>query len=163
MGTPEQGKTFFAEYGCAKCHGPEGKGDGPSAGQLKDEQGRVAAPYDLRSVPLRRPTAPSDHQTEQIYWSLLTGLSGTPMPAYEGAVPEAELWAVAAYVQSIRAKEPVEGWNKSADISKEARAYDRENRIMRGGYYPGHGSEAESSLFGGASAEERSIAVLRAL
>jgi hypothetical protein len=70
------------------------------------------------------------------------------MPAYEGAVPDAGLWAVAAYVQSIRAAAPAEGWNKSGDIPREARDYDRANKIMRGGYYPGHGSEAESSLFG---------------
>ncbi len=144
------GKRLFAEFGCIKCHGPEGKGDGPSAAELKDGHGRDAAPYDLQRIALRRPSAPGDEPIEQIYMSLLTGLSGTPMPAYEGAVPAADLWAVATYVQSIRAPTPKEGWNKSADIAKEAQDYDRANKIMRGGYYPGHGSEAESSLFGGA-------------
>jgi mono/diheme cytochrome c family protein len=147
-----KGRAFFIEFGCAKCHGIEGRGDGLSASQLKDDHGRVAAPYDLTSVALRRPTAPGDDPIEQIYLSLLTGLSGTPMPAYEGAVPEEKLWAVATYVQSIRASADTsaDSWNKSADIPKEARDYDRANKIMRGGYYPGHGSEAESSIFGGA-------------
>lgn len=145
-----KGKALFADFGCIKCHGEEGQGDGPSAPELKDDHGRVAAPYDLRSVPLRRPHAPGDDPIEQIYLSLLTGLSGTPMPAYEGAVPEKDLWAVAAYVQSIRSSEPVDVWNKSARIAKEARDYDRTHQIMRGGYYPGHGSEAERAIFGGA-------------
>ena len=33
--TPEQrGQKLYAEHGCAVCHGPDGRGDGPSAARL---------------------------------------------------------------------------------------------------------------------------------
>tara|TARA_R110002073_G_scaffold225022_8_gene385463 strand:- start:14498 stop:16219 length:1722 start_codon:yes stop_codon:yes gene_type:complete len=152
---PARGKELYVELGCVKCHGTEAKGNGPSASGLVDDAGRDAAPYDLTSIPLRRPTAAGDDPTEQIYLSLLTGLSGTPMPAYEGAVPEADLWHVASYIQSIRAAAPPaaangqEAWNRSSDMPKAAQAFDKKNSIMRAGYYPGHGNDMEREIFGG--------------
>ncbi len=149
-----RGATLYLDLGCEKCHGTEAKGDGPSASQLKDDAGREAAPYDLTSVPLRRPSAPGDDPTEQIYMSLLTGLSGTPMPAYEGAVSEADLWDVAGYVQSIRATMAAEGLNKSSVMPAAAKAYDQTYKVMRAGYYPGHGNERDRAIFGGTIAPQ---------
>ncbi|MCP4447331.1 MAG: c-type cytochrome [Myxococcales bacterium] len=149
-----RGKALFAELGCTKCHGNEAKGDGPSAPMLKDDAGRSASPYDLTEIPLRRPRARSGDATEQIYWSVVTGLSGTPMPAFEGAAPEADLWAVASYIESIRARESKEALDKSSQISPSAQAFDKEERLMKAGYYPGHGDAVERSLFGGAIAPQ---------
>ncbi len=150
VANPARGKVLFAELGCEKCHGKDARGHGLSASELKDDHGRAMPPYDLTTVPLRRPHAKGDDPTEQIYWSLVTGLSGTPMPSFEGAVPEADLWAVASYVQSIAAPQGRETLNNSMAIPPRAQAYDRETRLMRAGYYPGHGSDAESAIFGGA-------------
>lgn len=144
----DRGATLYIDLGCIKCHGSKAKGDGPSAAQLVDDAGRNAAPYDLTTVPLRRPTAPGDDPVEQIYLSLLTGLSGTPMPAYEGAVPDADLWDVASYVASIRAPAPIEGANKSSNMPTAAKQYDQKHRVMRAGYYPGHGNDLERGIFG---------------
>src|SRR5690606_11970990 len=96
-----RGKEIFGQLGCPSCHGEAGKGDGIAAGNLRTADGLPGAPYDLTAVPLRRPTA-GQATIADVYASLLTGLAGTPMPAYAGAAPEADLWAVAAYVDSIR-------------------------------------------------------------
>jgi hypothetical protein len=58
------------------CHGIEGKGDGPSASELKDFWGRSIQPTDL-TRPLKRDSTP-----KAIYQILVTGLDGTPMPSY---------------------------------------------------------------------------------
>lgn len=145
-----RGEALFTTAGCIKCHGPEGKGDGPSSTELKDASGRLSPPYDLNTIALRRPHAPDSDPVADIYMSLLTGLSGSPMPAYEGAVPTADLWAIASFVQSIRAPEPKPGMNRSSEIPLLARNEDRDKGLMRAGYYPGHGSELDRGIFGGA-------------
>jgi cytochrome c oxidase cbb3-type subunit 2 len=38
-----------------------------------------------------------------IYRTVSTGLSGTPMPSYSDSVPEADRWALAYYVLSLSA------------------------------------------------------------
>ena len=48
--TPElvaQGKELYAKAKCFQCHGQGGKGDGPSAGELKDDWGFKILPIDF--------------------------------------------------------------------------------------------------------------------
>lgn len=75
-----EGRFVYAMLQCAKCHGAGGRGDGPSAADLKDDWGERNKPYDLTRGAYRNGAAPSD-----LYRTLLTGLSGTPMPALEPA------------------------------------------------------------------------------
>lgn len=145
-----KGKRLFSTLGCVKCHGESARGDGPSADGLVDDRNHNARPYDLLSVPIRRPHAPGDDRVEQIYLSLLTGLSGSPMPAYAGAAPDEELWAVASYVDSLSPSEPAPMANNSAEIPPLAQDLDKREQTMRGGFYPGQGSKDERALFGGA-------------
>jgi len=72
------GKELFGKLGCAQCHGAGGKGDGPTAPDLKDAAGRPAPPFDFTSRPLRRGGGPAE-----IYLTLVTGLDGTPMAAFD--------------------------------------------------------------------------------
>jgi hypothetical protein len=37
--------------------------------------------------------------------SIATGIAGTPMPGYTGAIPDEDIWALADYVLALRAKE----------------------------------------------------------
>lgn len=74
----QEGRFVYAMLGCAECHGPRGRGDGPSAAELTDDWGRPTRPYDLTRGVYRNGSAPAD-----LYRTLVTGLSGTPMPAYE--------------------------------------------------------------------------------
>ncbi|MGH7164015.1 MAG: c-type cytochrome [Nitrospiraceae bacterium] len=96
--TPElvaRGREIYQKAECFKCHGTEGRGDGPSATDLKDDWGYPIQPSDL-TRPLKRGSTP-----EAIYRTVVTGLDGTPMPSYEGALSDGELWALSFYVASL--------------------------------------------------------------
>ena len=90
-----KGRKLFEEAGCFTCHGIEGKGDSPSASELKDSWGYPIQPADLTRALKRGSSA------EAIYRTLVTGLDGTPMPSYREAFSEEELWSLAHYVSSI--------------------------------------------------------------
>ncbi len=147
--TPEliaRGRVLYESFGCLACHGRQARGDGPAAGSLIDVHGVPNPPYDLTAQPLRRPRPADADTTVAIYQSLISGLSGTPMPAYP---PSEELWAVAAYVNSIRYRAVVKpGEGVIADIPELAIELDRQKRGTRAGYWPGHGTEAEMRVFG---------------
>lgn len=145
----ERGKTVYAQMGCVACHGEAGKGDGLAAANLRTVDGLPAAPYDLTAVPLRRPSAASG--IGDVYASIATGLSGTPMPGYAGGAPDADLWAVAAYIDSIRYRGPVP---RQVDVHPIAIELDKKHRLARAGYWPGHGSSDEAAVFGGTIAAQ---------
>jgi mono/diheme cytochrome c family protein len=90
------GRARFLAF-CAPCHGEGGRGDGPAAATLRDHAGRPARPRDLRSAPLRGGDTARD-----LYRTLLTGLDGTPMPAFAEGMTEEERWDLAAYVRDLR-------------------------------------------------------------
>ena len=157
----ERGQALFAQLGCVACHGPEAKGDGPAAASLRTTDDLPAPPYDLTALPLRRPRAPETSALTSIYTSMVTGLSGTPMPAYGGATPAADLWAVAAYVDAIRHRptpagararmaksSPASRAPDPTDVHPIAARLDREQKLAPGGYWPGRGTEAETAVFG---------------
>ncbi|MGH7775100.1 MAG: c-type cytochrome [Candidatus Binatia bacterium] len=90
-----KGKDLFKKAGCPECHGPGGRGDGPSAGTLTSG-GRPTRPADLT----RRPFKGGD-RSEDIYRALAVGIDGTPMPSYRDALEEEEIWALAVYVTRL--------------------------------------------------------------
>lgn len=145
----ERGKALYVQLGCAVCHGPEGKGDGPAAAGLRTTDDLPAPPYDLTALPLRRPRAPGTDAWTAIYTSIATGLSGTAMPAYGGSVPEEDLWAVAAYLDTLRHRPRTGAPAPDAtDVHPTAVQIDREQRLTAAGYWPGHGTEADAAVFG---------------
>ena len=73
-----EGQMVYAVLECWRCHGPSGRGDGPSAGELKDDWDRSIRPYDFTTGNYKRGSTASD-----VYRTFVTGLSGTPMPALE--------------------------------------------------------------------------------
>ena len=95
MGAVDRGKKWFAELECWKCHGTEGRGDGPSAAELKDSWDYPIRPTDLtRPSQYKRGASPVD-----IYTTFFTGLSGTPMPSYAETLEKAEHeWELVYYV-----------------------------------------------------------------
>lgn len=91
-----RGRGIYQKGKCHECHGPEGRGDGPSAPKLKDDQGFPIPPANLTRRPLKRGSDPI-----QLYLTLATGLDGTPMPSYSDAFDAAELWALVRYLDSL--------------------------------------------------------------
>lgn len=90
------GKKMYEDVECGKCHGEKGKGDGPSSDTLKDDAGNPIFPYDFTTGKMK-----GGYETREIVRTFLTGMAGTPMPAYEGILDEKEQWALAYYVQSL--------------------------------------------------------------
>ena len=92
----KRGAKWYTEAECNKCHGTEGRGDGPSANELKDDwEKRPIRPTDLtQGHRFKRGSSPQD-----IYLTLFTGLAGTPMPSYADTLENAgQEWDLVYYV-----------------------------------------------------------------
>lgn len=99
--TPElvaKGKALYEQKKCWQCHGPGGRGDGPSASGMKDEWGFPIRPVNFTKSWRFR----AGDRLEDIYRTFTTGFNGTPMPSFVDAIPAAEdRWALAAFVKSL--------------------------------------------------------------
>jgi mono/diheme cytochrome c family protein len=70
-------RELYRELGCIACHGERGRGNGPAAPGLKDYWDWPTRPSDLTWRPLKRGSRPED-----LYRTIATGLSETPMPTW---------------------------------------------------------------------------------
>lgn len=93
------GKVVYARMGCANCHGQSGVGDGPSAPNLKDNEGNKIVPFNFREGMLK-----GGSRIEDIYRTFYTGLAGTPMPAFGGILSDDENWHLVSYVIYLMGK-----------------------------------------------------------
>ncbi|KAA3604939.1 MAG: hypothetical protein DWQ01_20255 [Planctomycetota bacterium] len=91
-----RGQTVYMEKGCHECHGNTGRGEGSSAGSLRDDWGYPIDPRDFSTGKFRAGSSGRD-----IYMRIKGGVSGTPMPAYED-MPNEDLWALVHFVQSLK-------------------------------------------------------------
>jgi cytochrome c oxidase cbb3-type subunit 2 len=139
-GGPEsiaRGKTIYEKLQCASCHGPEGRGDGPSAKTLKDEYGRPIVPRDLTTGVYRR-----GETAAALHMRFRSGIDGTPMPSYAAALPEADGWDLTHYVQSLaRPRAPL-----PADLVERGRRVVAEKRCDACHVIEGQGARVGPSL-----------------
>jgi cytochrome c oxidase cbb3-type subunit 2 len=99
------GKDVWQNAKCWECHGQTGKGDGEKAAGLKDDFGFPVRPADLTGGQFK-----SGPLVQDIFRTMSTGLSGTPMPSYRDSLSELDRWALAYYVLSLSAfKDPLTG------------------------------------------------------
>lgn len=112
----DAGKEVYAKMQCAKCHGPTGKGDGPSAAELTDDAGLSIKPRDFGDP--SQFVASSDPRG--IYLTFTTGLDGTPMPSFADFLDEAQRWQLVWYVMSLRANFDLA--QTRAEMAQERRA-----------------------------------------
>jgi len=92
----KRGTEVYQKYNCSQCHGAGGRGDGPSAHDLKDDWGNGIVPYDLTKGHVKCGDTPTD-----IYRVFMTGLSGTPMPAFSDSMSPADAWDLAHFIESL--------------------------------------------------------------
>lgn len=95
----ERGRHLFVSTDgayCAACHGESGKGDGPSAGEFRDDWGYPIVPRDLTTGVFRAGGEPAD-----LYRSIATGINGTPMPAYGTSISPEDTWALVHFIRSL--------------------------------------------------------------
>ena len=86
-----RGAEVFREN-CSACHGDLGRGDGPKARSLKGPP-----PPNLTD-----PAVMGGTSLLEIYRRVAIGVPGTAMPEFAGEIPEADRWAVAAYVAALQ-------------------------------------------------------------
>jgi mono/diheme cytochrome c family protein len=95
------GKQLF-ETVCNVCHGDDGRGDGPAAAGLTDVWNNPVRPANF-TLPAGVPGGVTlGHDGPHIFKTVMTGVGGTPMPAFEGTFTAAQVWDIAHFVQSLR-------------------------------------------------------------
>jgi DMSO reductase family type II enzyme heme b subunit len=94
----KRGKEMYEAIECNKCHGAEGRADGPSRPELKDEWGHPIAPANLT----KRWTFRGGASRTDIATRLSTGILGTPMPTFIDSVEKPEdIWHLTNYIASL--------------------------------------------------------------
>jgi len=112
----KHGQDVWKQAKCWECHGDGGKGDGEKAAGLKDDFGFPIPPANLTTGQFK-----SGAGVKDIFRTMSTGLSGTPMPSFSDSLPEADRWALSYYVLSLSAfTDPLTG--KRMQISEKDRA-----------------------------------------
>jgi DMSO reductase family type II enzyme heme b subunit len=99
----KRGKEMFEAIECHKCHGSEGRGDGPSRAELKDEWGHPIAPANLA----KRWTFRGGASRTEIATRLAAGVLGTPMPTFIDSVEKPEdIWHLTNFILSLGSDSP---------------------------------------------------------
>ena len=94
----QAGHALFQRLECWKCHGPEGRGNGPSADTLTDDLNRPIKPFNFHDT-IRFKCGSTD---QDLYRIFMTGLDGTPMPSFADNVKPDEAWDLVFYLRSLQ-------------------------------------------------------------
>ena len=84
-----RGAALFGTH-CSPCHGPTGRGDGPTAAALDGPAADLTADH------------VDDHTDGDIFWWLTYGMAGTAMPGFEHTLSDTERWQLIRFVRSLR-------------------------------------------------------------
>jgi cytochrome c oxidase cbb3-type subunit 2 len=92
------GQALFKRLECWKCHGVEGRGNGPSADTLTDDLNRPIKPFNFHDgTRFKCGTSNAD-----LYKIFMTGLDGTPMPSFADNVKPDEAWDLVFYLRTLQ-------------------------------------------------------------
>jgi mono/diheme cytochrome c family protein len=94
----KHGQELFTKLECWKCHGPEGRGDGPSASTLTDSNDQPIRPYNF-AVGSRFKCGFTNHDLYKIFMS---GVDGTPMPSFADVVKPDEAWDLVHFLRTLQ-------------------------------------------------------------
>jgi mono/diheme cytochrome c family protein len=81
----KKGKTLYAGN-CAKCHGPEGKGDGPDSDHAADLTDEFRTELNPEGV---------------LYYKIWNG-HANDMPAFKSKLTKDDVWSLVAYLKELR-------------------------------------------------------------
>ena len=93
-----RGQELFQKLECWKCHGQEGRGDGPSASTLTDSNDQPIRPYNF-AAGSRFKCGVSNRDLYKIF---MTGVDGTPMPSFADVVKPDEAWDLVHYLRTLQ-------------------------------------------------------------
>jgi len=94
----KHGKELFTKLECWKCHGQEGRGDGPSASTLTDSNDQPIRPYNFAAGTRFK----CGETNQDLYKVFMTGLDGTPMPSFGDVIKPEEAWDLVHYLRTLQ-------------------------------------------------------------
>ena len=109
------GKALFTKMECWKCHGPEGKGDGPSASTLTDSKDQPIRPYNFAGG-ANDSRFKCGSTNEDVYRIFMTGVDGTPMPSFSDNIQPNDAWDLVHFLRTLQ----VHRHSKENDVLKAA-------------------------------------------
>jgi mono/diheme cytochrome c family protein len=98
----KHGGELFQKLECWKCHGQEGRGDGPSASTLTDSNDQPIRPYNFTTDNRSK----CGKTNADLYKIFMTGLDGTPMPSFADVVKPEEAWDLVHYLRTLQYNNP---------------------------------------------------------
>lgn len=119
----KHGSELFQKLECWKCHGQEGRGDGPSAATLTDSNDQPIRPYNFAAGTRFK----CGETNQDLYKIFMTGLDGTPMPSFGDQIKPEDAWDLVHYLRTLQVthKSPELGlWKttkEGAEIVKAAK------------------------------------------
>jgi mono/diheme cytochrome c family protein len=94
----KHGQELFQKLECWKCHGQEGRGDGPSASTLTDSNDQPIRPYNF-AAGSRFKCGTTNHDLYKIF---MTGVDGTPMPSFADVIKPEDAWDLVHYLRTLQ-------------------------------------------------------------
>jgi mono/diheme cytochrome c family protein len=94
----KHGQELFQKLECWKCHGQEGRGDGPSAATLTDSNDQPIRPYNFAAGSRFKCGATN----QDLYKIFMTGLDGTPMPSFADVIKPNDAWDLVHYLRTLQ-------------------------------------------------------------
>jgi DMSO reductase family type II enzyme heme b subunit len=99
----KRGQEMYEAIECFKCHGVQGRADGPSRAELKDDWDMPIKPANLT----KRWTFRGGASRTEIATRIAVGVKGTPMPAFLDSVEKPEdIWHLTNFVESLGPASP---------------------------------------------------------
>lgn len=91
----EAGRALYTRA-CASCHGPDGRADTEAAREMKPPPIKFVDAGEMSRL-----------SPAHVHDTIAYGVTGTPMPSFEGVLKPRECWDLAFFVFTLRADQPV--------------------------------------------------------
>jgi mono/diheme cytochrome c family protein len=98
VGSIKHGQELFQKLECWKCHGNEGRGDGPSASTLTDSNDQPIRPYNFTTDNRSK----CGRTNQDLYKIFMTGLDGTPMPSFADVIKPEDAWDLVHFLRTLQ-------------------------------------------------------------
>jgi len=109
------GAELFQKMECWKCHGQQGRGDGPSASTLTDSKDQPIRPYNFADA-RNDSRFKCGEANEDVYRIFITGVDGTPMPSFADVIQPNDAWDLVHYLRTLQ----IHRKSKENDVLKAA-------------------------------------------
>jgi mono/diheme cytochrome c family protein len=95
------GAELYQKMECWKCHGQQGRGDGPSAPTLTDSKDQPIRPYNFADGGNDARFKCGD-SNQDLYKIFMTGVDGTPMPSFADVIQPNDAWDLVHYLRTLQ-------------------------------------------------------------